>query len=305
MGEFGSGRGATVTVGTFDGVHLAHRAVLDETRRRAEAAGRESVVVTFSPHPLEIVRPERAPRLLTTELERRVRFAESGIGHALVVHFDRAVASLPPEAFVEQVLVRRCGLEELVIGYDHGFGRDREGDVSTLRAIGARRGFEVTVVAPVLVNGERVSSSAIRAAVERGDLRAAEALLGRPYDLIGQVVEGERRGRKLGVPTINVGGDADRKLLPPDGVYAVEVEWRGGRAGGMMNQGPKPTFGDARRSLEAHLFGVSADLYGEWVRVVWVERLRDVQRFASAEALTRQLEQDRVAAIAALERSGR
>lgn len=305
MGEFGPGRGATVTVGTFDGVHLAHRAVLEETRRRAEAAGRESVVVTFSPHPLEVVRPGRAPRLLTTELERRVRFAESGIGHALVVHFDQALASLPPEAFVEQVLVRRCGLEELVIGYDHGFGRDREGNAATLRAIGAERGFEVTVVPPVLVGSERVSSSAIRAAVERGDLRAAGRLLGRPYDLIGQVVEGERRGRTLGVPTINVGGEGDRKLLPPDGVYAVEVEWRGGRAGGMMNQGPKPTFGDARRSLEAHLFGVSGDLYGEWVRVVWVERLRDVRRFDSAEALTRQLEQDRVAALAALERSGR
>ena len=305
MGLFGLGQqGATVTVGTFDGVHLAHRAVLQQVVDRAERARRAGVVVTFDPHPLEVVRPERAPRLLTTEVERRAYLAASGVEHALVLRFDAALAALPPAEFVDAVLLGRCGLRELVIGYDHGFGRGRTGDVDTLRQIGAARGFEVTVVPPVEVGGERVSSSAIREALEQGALTRARAFLGRAYDLIGQVVPGARRGRGLGVPTINLGGGNARKLLPPDGVYAVQVEWRGGRAGGMMNQGPRPTFGDLERSLEVHLFGVDADLYGEWVRVEWVERLRDVQRFDTPDALKQQIERDRAAALAALNQRG-
>jgi riboflavin kinase/FMN adenylyltransferase len=305
VGLFGLGeQGATVTVGTFDGVHLAHRAVLQQVVDRASRARRAGVVVTFDPHPLEVVRPESAPRLLTTEVERRALLAASGVEHALVLRFDTALAALSPAEFVDAVLLGRCGLRELVIGYDHGFGRGRSGDVDTLRQIGAARGFEVTVVHPVEVDGERVSSSAIREALEQGALSRAAALLGRPYDLIGQVVPGERRGRGLGVPTINLGGGNARKLLPPDGVYAVEVEWRGGRAGGMMNQGPRPTFGDPERSLEVHLFGVDADLYGEWVRVEWVARLRDVRRFETPDALKQQIERDRAAALAALNQRG-
>jgi len=302
---FGLGAaGSTVTVGTFDGVHLAHRAVLDEVARRAARAGRAGVVVTFAPHPLTVVRPERAPLLLTTEAERRACLAESGVEHALVLHFDAALAALTPAEFVERVLLRRCGLRELVIGYDHGFGRRREGDASTLQEIAAARGFEVTVVPPVTVGGERVSSSAIRAAVAEGNLGRARALLGRPYDLSARVVPGAGRGRTLGVPTINLAGSDASKLLPPDGVYAVTVEWNGGRAGGMMNQGPRPTFGDGQRALEVNLFGVEADLYGKWVRLAWVERLRDVRRFESPGALQVQLEKDRGAALAALAQHG-
>jgi riboflavin kinase/FMN adenylyltransferase len=260
------------------------------------------VVVTFDPHPLEVVRPERAPRLLTTEVERRALLAASGVEHALVLRFDEALAALTPAEFVDRVLVGRCGLRQLVIGYDHGFGRGREGDVETLREIGQARGFAVTVVPPVEVRGERVSSSAIRDALGDGNLARARELLGRPYDLMGQVVPGAGRGRRLGVPTLNLLGTSGRKLLPPDGVYAVTVEWHGGRAGGMMNQGPRPTFGEAERSLEVHLFGVDADLYGQWVRVEWVTRLREVRRFDSPSALQEQLETDRSAALAALAR---
>ena len=300
MGDFGFGApGATVTVGTFDGVHLAHRAVLDETVRRATAAGQQSVLVTFEPHPLEVVRPARAPALLSTPLERRAALAETGIGHVLVLAFDAAMAALPPERFVREMLMARTQMRELVIGYDHGLGRDRTGDVDSLRAIGEAEGFSVTVVPPVEVDGVRVSSSVIRQAITEGDLGLAARLLGRPYRVSGPVVPGERRGRVLGVPTINL-EVPPRKLLPPDGVYAVRVEWRDGVAGGMLNQGPKPTFGDARRTLEAHLFGVARDLYGEWVRIEWVTRLRDVQRFGSPAELVEQLERDRSAATAAL-----
>ena len=300
MGDFGLGaQGATVTVGTFDGVHLAHRAVLDETVRRATAAGQQSVLVTFEPHPLEVVRPARAPALLSTPLERRAALAETGIEHVLVLAFDAAMAALPPERFVREMLVARTQMRELVIGYDHGLGRDRTGDVDALRAIGEADGFSVTVVPPVEVDGVRVSSSVIRQAITEGDLGLAARLLGRPYRVSGPVVSGERRGRVLGVPTINL-EVPPRKLLPPDGVYAVRVEWRDGVVGGMLNQGPKPTFGEGRRTLEAHLFGVARDLYGEWVRIEWVARLRDVQRFGSPAELVEQLERDRSAATAAL-----
>jgi riboflavin kinase / FMN adenylyltransferase len=295
--------GATVTVGSFDGVHLGHQAVLKEIDRRAREAGRASVLVTFDPHPLEVVNPDAAPPLLTTGPERLEILAQSPLDYVMLLRFDRHLAGLTPEQFVREVLLERCAVKELVIGHDHGFGRGRSGDVKTLRRLGKSQGFEVDVVDPVDFGGQHVSSSRIRRAVAGGDLATAAAMLGRPYGVVGRVGQGERRGRLLGVPTINLSELPPRKLLPPDGVYAVRVEWRGGRAGGMMNQGPRPTFQDGRRILEAHLFGFEGDLYGEWVRIEWVERLRDVERFGSVDQLQQQLQRDRTRAQAVLARS--
>jgi riboflavin kinase / FMN adenylyltransferase len=292
--------GATVTVGSFDGVHLGHQAVLREIDRRARAAGRASVLVTFDPHPLEVVNPEAAPPLLTTGAERLEILAQSPLDYVMLLRFDRHLAGLTPEEFVRDVLLERCAVKELVIGHDHGFGRGRSGDVETLRRLGKEHGFQVDVVEAVDFAGQPISSSRIRRAVAGGDLAAAGAMLGRPYGVVGRVGQGERRGRMLGVPTINLGEISPRKLLPPDGVYAVRVEWRGGGAGGMMNQGPRPTFQDGRRVLEAHIFGFDGDLYGEWVRIEWVERLRDIERFGSVEQLQKQLERDRTRAEAVL-----
>ena len=292
--------GTTVTVGSFDGVHLGHQAVLREIDRRARAAGRASVLVTFDPHPLEVVNPDAAPPLLTTGPERLEVLALSPLDYVVLLRFDRYLASLSPERFVQQVLLDRCAVRELVIGHDHGFGRGRSGDVETLRQLGGIHGFEVDVVDPVDFTGQPVSSSRIRRAVAGGDLASAAAMLGRPYGVVGQVGQGERRGRLLGVPTINLSEISHRKLLPPDGVYAVRVEWRGGGGGGMMNQGPRPTFQDGRRVLEAHIFDFDGDLYGEWVRIEWVKRLRDTERFDSVEHLKKQLEHDRTRAEAAL-----
>src|SRR5918994_7354175 len=292
--------GSTVTVGSFDGVHLGHQAVLHEIGRRADAAGRASVLVTFDPHPLEVVNPDAAPPLLTTGAERLEILVQSPLDYVLILRFDRYLAGLSPERFVREILLGRCTVRELVIGHDHGFGRGRSGDVETLRRLGAREGFEVDVVDPVDFGGQHVSSSRIRRAVAGGDLLTARAMLGRPYGVVGRVGEGERRGRLLGIPTINLTELSPRKLLPPDGVYAVAVEWRGGRVGGMMNQGARPTFQDGRRILEAHLFDFEGDLYGEWVRIEWVERLRDIERFSSVEQLQQQLERDRTSAVAAL-----
>ena len=287
-------------MGSFDGVHLGHQAVLQEIDRRARAAGRASVLVTFDPHPLEVVNPGAAPPLLTTGPERLEILAQSPLDYVLILRFDRQLAGLAPESFVREILIERCAVRELVIGHDHGFGRGRSGDVETLRRLGSEAGFDVDVVDPIDFGGQHVSSSRIRRAVAGGDLITARAMLGRPYGVVGRVGEGERRGRLLGVPTINLTELSPRKLLPPDGVYAVAVEWRGGRVGGMMNQGPRPTFQDGRRILEAHLFDFEGDLYDEWVRIEWVERLRDIERFPSLEHLQEQLKSDRKRAMAAL-----
>ncbi|HEY4322290.1 MAG TPA: bifunctional riboflavin kinase/FAD synthetase [Gemmatimonadales bacterium] len=291
--------GTVVTVGTFDGVHLGHRAVLEEIVNRARHSGRSSMLVTFEPHPLEVVRPAAAPLRLTTAVERRDAVAPSGIDRMTVLHFDGQMATMAPAAFVDDVLRRQCDMQELVIGHDHGFGRGRSGDVETLRELGATRGFPVDVIAPVEVKGVPVSSTLIRAAVAAGDFVTAAEQLGRRYSMMGPVVRGEARGRTLGFPTLNL-DVAARKQVPPDGVYAVTVDTPLGRFGGMMNQGHRPTFDDGRRLVEVHLFGFAGDLYDAWVRVEWVTFVRDIRRFDGVAALQQQLENDRLRAMAIL-----
>lgn len=285
--------GTTVTVGTFDGVHPGHVAVLREIVHRARSANRKSLLVTFEPHPLEVVNPAAAPPLLTTGPERREAFAETEVDYVVFLHFDATLAAMSPDAFVREVLRRRFGMQELVIGYDHGFGRGRSGDVETLKRLGAEDGFLVDVVGPVEIGGHPVSSTQIRRAVAGGDLKTAARLLGRPYSVSGRVVAGAGRGRTIGIPTANLGQVPPNKLFPPDGVYAAWVETPIGRYAAMLNQGPRPTFGDQERSVEAHLFDFSGDLYGRWVRVEWAERLRETRKFESATALKAQLADDR------------
>ncbi|MBX3145806.1 MAG: bifunctional riboflavin kinase/FAD synthetase [Gemmatimonadales bacterium] len=294
-------RGAAVTVGTFDGVHLGHQAVIEELVRRARQADRPAVLVTFEPHPLAVLRPGAAPGRLTTADERSAALAETSIDYQVVLRFDQALAALDPEQFVRDVLQARCQMVELVVGHDHGFGRRRAGDRVMLESLATDGGFALRVVAPVAGSrGHLVSSSVIRDAVVAGDFAAAAAGLGRPYRVSGRVVPGQRRGRTLGIPTANLSTPVG-KLLPPDGVYAVRVEWGGGTAGGMMNQGTRPTVGDATRWLEVHLFDFDGDLYGREIRIEWVAPLRAIRRFDSLAALRDQLEQDRANARATLE----
>jgi riboflavin kinase/FMN adenylyltransferase len=290
-----------VTVGSFDGVHLGHQAILAETRERAAELGGAAVVVTFEPHPAEVLAAGGAPVRLTTPVERAEIVAELGLDYVFVVRFDRRLAELSAEEFVRDILLRRCGMRELVLGADHGFGKDRSGNSRTLPVLGAGLGFGVRVVAPVAdAAGLAIKSTRVRAAVAAGDLAGAAAWLGRPYRLTARVMPGAGRGRTIGVPTINLEGPPPDKALPPDGVYAARVEWGGGTAGAMLNQGPRPTVGDARRTLEAHLFGVDRELRGRMVRVEWVERMRDIRRFPSLEGLKAQLAHDREHALAIL-----
>lgn len=284
--------GSVVTVGTFDGVHRGHRKVLDEIAARAKAAGRWSVLVTFEPHPLAVVNPAAAPPRLTTAEERLEALATCSLDRVVVLRFDREMAALEPDQFVDQVLLAKCGMRELVIGHDHGFGRGRRGNVPMLREMGMARGFSVDVVTEVVATGgQPISSTAIRRAVAGGDLGTAAGLLGRRYTVAAQVGHGAARGRTIGFPTLNL-AIPPGKLLPPDGVWAVKVETPAGRFGGMMNQGHRPTFDDGRRLLEVHLFGFEGDLYHQHVRIEWVAPLRAIQRFDDVTALRQQLERD-------------
>jgi riboflavin kinase/FMN adenylyltransferase len=292
-------RETILTVGSFDGLHLGHRAVLAEIAERARRSGRRSLVVTFVPHPLEVVNPQAAPPRLTLDDERRELFAQSPVDAVAFLPFTRTLSQYTPEEFVE-LLLARFGMRELVIGHDHGFGRGRSGDEHLLQTLGETGGFTVDVVPAVGVEGRTVSSTLIRRAIAGGDLETAARHLGRAYGMIGDVVRGEGRGRTLGFPTINVEVPDRRKLLPPNGVYAVWVEWDGGRSGAMMHMGPRPTFGDTRPTLEAHLFAEAPDLYGRSVKITWLRRLRDVQAFPSPDALRTQLAADREAALATL-----
>ena len=282
-----------LTVGSFDGVHRGHQDVLRQLVARARALGVHSLLVTFDPHPLEVVNPAAAPRLLTVGDEKLEVLAESGIDFVAVMPFTPALAAFSAEQFVDEILLGRFRMHDLLMGHDHRFGHNRAGDVETLRHLGVARGFDVSVVPAVTVNGgQSVSSTAIRRAVAGGDLDGASRGLGRHYSLGGRVVAGARRGRLLGFPTANVPVPGPRKLLPPEGVYAVRVQTPLGPHDGMMNLGPRPTFGDAEVVLEAHLFDADLDLYDARVRIDFVARLRDTQKFSDVDALVEQLHRD-------------
>lgn len=285
--------GTVLTVGTFDGVHRGHRLVLARLAARAREAGLASVLVTFRPHPLEVVNPAAAPMLLTAGEEKIEVLVESAIDYAVVLPFTASLAAYDAQQFVDEVLLRRLGMRELLVGYDHGFGRGRAGDVEVLRALGASRGFTVDVVPPVPGrDGRPISSTSIRRSVAGGDLAHAADGLGRPYSVGGTVVRGAGRGRLLGFRTLNFGAPSPRKLLPPEGVYAIRAETTRGSFGGMMNLGPRPTFGESAVALEAHLFDAEGEWYGSRVRVDFVARLRDTRKFAGASELAAQLARD-------------
>ena len=292
---------SVVTTGTFDGVHLGHQAIIRYLVDRAEQTGGVPTVVTFDPHPRAVLRGVEVP-LLTTLDERADRLAALGVGRFVVVPFSRDLSLLEPEDYVRDVLVGRVGMREIVVGYDHRFGRRARGDRQLLDALGPDLGFTVDVIPEQIEDDVTVSSTEIRRALlDDGDARHAAALLGRPYRITGTVVRGDARGRTIGYPTANVRPADPRKLVPRSGVYAVRVGGAGGPALGMMNVGTRPTFEtDGATTVEVHLFNVDADLYGRTLAVDVVARLRDERRFDGVEALVAQLGRDRDAALAAL-----
>jgi riboflavin kinase/FMN adenylyltransferase len=252
-------------------------------------------VITFDPHPKEVVASARGPvELLSTIDERLARIASLGVDLCIVIEFTYAFSRQTPREFAERILVRGCGLREMVVGHDHMFGRDREAGTEGLARLGAEFGFSVAVVEPVLFEGAPVSSTRIRRALAEGRVEEARSLLGAPYVLSGTVVTGDRRGQSLGFPTANLGGWHPRKVIPANGVYLVHATVAGARHPGMMNIGVRPTVTTAGvRTLEAHLLDVDADLYGAPMEVAFERRLRDERRFGSLAELMTQLHADR------------
>jgi len=288
--------GTVVTVGTFDGVHRGHWHLLQVVRETAERTGRPSVLVTFDPHPLTIVRPDSAPALLTTPAEKIEVLAESGLNYIVFLRFDSDLADHSPERFVHEILIARLSMRHLVIGYDHGFGKGRTGDVETLRTIGAEAGFEVDVV-PAVLNGEdAVSSSRIRKLLAAGDVVAAGRALGRPYAIRATVVRGDGRGSDLGFPTANLRVPDPAKLVPLAGIYAARAWIKDRRLDGVVHIGPRPTFPGAEPTIELHLFDFDGNLYGTDLALVLCERIRAVERFSTVDALIAAMHSDVAAA---------
>lgn len=294
-----------LTIGTFDGVHEGHKQILRELTERAHQKGISSVLLTFFPHPRMVLAPDSEIRLLTTLDEKRALLAEEGIDHLIVQPFTKEFASMEPDEYVRKVLVEGIGMEELVIGYDHHFGKERKGDLATLEHLAPKYDFKVEEIPAHLIDDVDVSSTKIRKALFKGDVRTANRYLGQPYSLSGTVVRGDGKGKELGYPTANLQVPEAYKLIPAHGVYAVEAEVKGEWRKGMLNIGYTPTLHDRdQATIEVHIFGIDEELYGEKVTLRFIERIRDEEEFDNQEALRARLEKDREEALSSLQELG-
>lgn len=283
--------GSCVTIGNFDGVHLGHQKLIGQTCRRARALGLVSVVVTFEPHPLRVLLGSRTPPFITL-IDQKLELIEAlGPNVALVLNFTREMAALSPDEFVREYLVRGLSVRELVIGYDYAMGKGRSGNYETLKVLGQTYGFRVDRLEPVTLGDAVVSSTRIRDMVQAGEVWEARPLLGRFYQVRGEVVRGHNRGGKLlGFPTANL--RLVDELVPQTGVYAVWVEVDGAVFPGVANIGTNPTFGNEAVSVEAHIMNFSDDLYGRPIRVHFVQRLRSERKFENLDALRARIQAD-------------
>jgi riboflavin kinase/FMN adenylyltransferase len=286
---------AVVTTGTFDGVHLGHKTIVDRLIESARQTEGESVVVTFDPHPRQVLYPnDQSLKLLQSIEEKAARLEALGVDHLLVLKFDKAFSELSSDAFVRNILVDAVGTRKLVVGYDHHFGKNREGSFESLRKQGLIHGFTVEEIPAHDIDQVSVSSTAIRKALILGDIKTANSYLGYPYSFQGEVVQGNQMGRQLGFPTANLRISHALKLIPAIGVYAVTVVVRDRIYKGMLNIGYRPTLTqDLILTCEVNILDFSEDIYGETIQVRFMERLRDEKRFAGKDELIRQLQEDR------------
>ena len=294
-------RNAVVTSGTFDGVHIGHQKILKRVNEVASNMGGESVLITYWPHPRLVLYPDDTSlRLLNTFEEKAELLREQGIRHLLRIPFTKDFAQWSSETFIRRILVDIISTKKLVIGYDHRFGNNREGRFEQLKANAASYGFEVEEIPRQDVDDIGVSSTKIRQALLAGDVANAAALLGRPYIMSGRVITGEKIGRMIGFPTANVEIDSQHKLIPADGAYAVKIELAHNVYSGMLNIGYRPTVGGRRKTIEVHIFDFSETIYGDTLKIHFIQHLRSERKFNDIEALKEQLLEDKQNALAIL-----
>lgn len=287
-------KNSVVTLGNFDGVHRGHQELIRMIIARARETGGLSAVVTFRPHPLKVLAPEKCPPLISIYEEKIRLLEELGIDLLVKIPFTVDFSEMSPRDFVKDILAGLLGAKEIFVGFNYRFGRGREGNIESLRRLGEEFGFTVREVEQISLDGEPVSSTKIRQLLKRGEVEHAARLLGRLYGITGVVVKGDGRGRTLGFPTANVA--PKHAIIPPNGVYAVKVLARERTYHGIVNIGIRPTFDTKRLAIEAHVFDFNEDLYGEEITVYFVHRIREEKKFQNAEALVRQITLDIVAA---------
>ncbi len=285
-----------LTVGTFDGVHEGHRALMETVVKKAKMRGGRSVVVTFDPHPRSIIHSKsNGIKLLTTLKERSEILESMGVDVLLVIPFTRDFSLLSSEEFVVDILYKKVGISEFVIGYDHHFGKDRSGTIETLQKLSPQFGFDIHVVSKKEMGATTISSTVIRKTLQNeGDVKTAAQLLGREYMLNGLVIHGDERGRTLGFPTANLKVEHPNKLAPRNGIYAVRIRVDESWYLGMMNIGVRPTFDGETKSLEVNIFDFDQMIYGKTVQIRFVERIRDEKKFDGVEDLKKQLNDDKI-----------
>jgi riboflavin kinase/FMN adenylyltransferase len=281
-----------LAIGVFDGVHLGHQAVISTSAEHAQAASGTPVVVTFDPHPEKVLRPDKAPHLLTGTEHKIALTRTFGVRHLLIIPFDKQFAATEPEDFVQQLVQHSNPLREICVGHKWSFGKNRRGNLQVLTKLGAEFDFNVVGIPPVTVNGEIVSSTTIRRAVEAGDLKKAAAMLGREYTILGTVVRGDDLGKKIGFPTANLSAHSEQ--FPPNGVYFAEAKLDDIVYPGVVNLGYRPTVsgGKSDRVLEIHLLDFDRDIYGKDLELRFVRYLRPEKKFENIDALVRQIRRD-------------
>jgi riboflavin kinase/FMN adenylyltransferase len=296
---------SVVTVGTFDGIHKGHQALMHRLVQTAKREHSRSVVVSFDPHPRSIIHAGAdGIRLLTTLNERKSVLSQLGVDLLCVIPFTRDFSLQSAEEFVVNSLVKTIGLSHFVIGYDHHFGKNRDGNANLLQQIGKEHGFDVEIVSKKEMGDTTISSTTIRNALEQnGDVVFAAQLLGRSYSFEGIVIHGDERGRTIGFPTANIRPDNSDKLIPKEGIYAVRVSVMGDSYQGMMNIGHRPTFDGKQQSIEVNIFDFEKSIYGQNLRIEPIQRIRDEKKFTNIDALKSQLNQDREECLLILERA--
>lgn len=283
-----------VTVGAFDGVHLGHQEILHRLTSKARELAAESLVITFWPHPSHVL--GRPLKLINTLEEKKQLLLARGIDHLEVLPFTHEFAKMDSAAFIKEYLIDRFHMKFLLLGYNHHFGSDRQGDINVIKEIGHKYGFKAEKAGPVEIKGEKISSSKIRHALSEGHLDTANEFLGYDFFLNGTVVRGQELGRTIGFPTANIGIDDENKLLPRDGVYAVRVKIKNNTLKGMLNIGYRPTVNREKhhKTIEVHILDFEDDIYGQPIRVSFIKRIRDEIKFSGIENLKSQLENDKI-----------